>query len=244
MRMYCITEEQIEFILNDIRRNGIETEDLQYNLLDHICCIIEQSIREGDHFEDVYRQVIKQFYKTELKEIEVETQYLLTFKNYYVMKKLMMISGAFSAFVLLVGSIFKIMHWPGAGILLVSGIASFSLFFLPILFLLKAKELKSANDKWILGLGVAMGALLCLSAMFKVMHWPGANIMWIVGLGVSSLLLLPLYFLNGISNPDKKLNTIVTTFILIGVLGVLLTLTQIGKSPADKTAYEQQHVER
>lgn len=236
--MYCITDEQIEFILNDIRRNGIETEDLQLNLLDHICCIIEQSIQEGDRFEDVYHQVIKRFYETELKEIETETQYLLTFKNYYVMKRSMIISGGLSAFLLLIGSIFKIMHWPGAGILLVLGISSFSLLFLPILFLLKSKELKSGNEKFILGLGVAMGALLCMASLFKVMHWPGANVMWMVALAISTLLLLPMYFLNGISNPEKKLNTIVTSFILIGVLGVLLALTQIRRTPV-QTAYQQ-----
>lgn len=236
--MYCITDEQIEFILDDIRRNGIETEDLQLNLLDHICCILEQSVQEGDRFEDVYQQVIQQFYKTELKEIESETQYLLTFKNYYAMKRSMMISGASSALLLFTGSVFKIMHWPGAGILLVLGITFFSLLFLPVLFLLKSRELSMVKDKAILGLGVSMGALLCMASLFKVMHWPGANVMWMIALMISSLVLLPLYFFNGIRNPDKKFNTIVTTFILIGVLGVLLTLTKINITSSE-TAYQE-----
>ena len=59
--MYCITDEQIDYILNDIRRNGVETEDLQLNLLDHICCIIEQNLDEYDDFESFYQQIIKQF---------------------------------------------------------------------------------------------------------------------------------------------------------------------------------------
>ena len=79
--MICLTDQQVEYILDDIRRNGIETEDLQLNLLDHICCIIEQNMQEGDQFEQVYRETIVQFYETNLKEIEVETQYLLTYKN-------------------------------------------------------------------------------------------------------------------------------------------------------------------
>ena len=45
--MYNLSEQQIEYILNDIRRNGVEMEDLQLNLLDHICCIIEQNLKEG-----------------------------------------------------------------------------------------------------------------------------------------------------------------------------------------------------
>ncbi len=89
--------EQIAYILNDIRSKGIEMEDLQANLLDHICCIIEKNIGENDDFEAFYSATIKTFYKKELHEIEEETKFLLTFKNYYTMKKAMMISGTLSA---------------------------------------------------------------------------------------------------------------------------------------------------
>ena len=60
--MYAVSEQQIEYILNDIRRNGVEMEDLQLNLLDHICCIIEQNLKEGDDFEGFYRKTVKQFW--------------------------------------------------------------------------------------------------------------------------------------------------------------------------------------
>ncbi len=62
-------------------------EDLQLNLLDHICCIIEQNLKEGDDFEDFYQKTVKQFCKHQLWEIEEETIILLTIKNYNVMKK-------------------------------------------------------------------------------------------------------------------------------------------------------------
>ncbi len=85
--MYCLSGKQIEFILNEIKRNKIEMKDLQLNLLDHICCIIEQDLREGDDFESFCKKTIRQFYKNELREIEEETIQLLIFKNYYTMKK-------------------------------------------------------------------------------------------------------------------------------------------------------------
>ena len=81
--MYCLSDKQIEYILNDIRRNGVEMEDLQLNLLDHICCIIEQNLEENGDFENFYSATLKTFYKKELREIEEETKTLLTFKNYY-----------------------------------------------------------------------------------------------------------------------------------------------------------------
>ncbi|WP_431211718.1 hypothetical protein ACQ86N_38880 [Puia sp. P3] len=39
--MYSITEQQVDFILRDLEAGGIETEALRYDLLDHICVIIE-----------------------------------------------------------------------------------------------------------------------------------------------------------------------------------------------------------
>ncbi|MCB9044935.1 MAG: hypothetical protein H6550_02225 [Chitinophagales bacterium] len=229
--MYCITDEQVEYILDDIRRNGVEMEDLQFNLLDHICCIIEYNLKEGDDFEVFYQQTVRQFYKNDLKEIEEETINLLTFKNYYAMKKLMIISGASAAFILLTGSLFKLAHWPGAGILFVTGMVLFSLLFLPVLFLLKTKEAGSARDKVVLTTGTLVGILYCLSALFLVMHWPGARIMWISTLTLSFFVLLPVYFFNGIRKPETKLNTIVTTIILVGVLGVQFLLTPVHNRP-------------
>jgi hypothetical protein len=41
--MYPISDQQIEFILRDLEAGGIGTESLRYDLLDHICVIIEQT---------------------------------------------------------------------------------------------------------------------------------------------------------------------------------------------------------
>src|SRR5687767_8948005 len=148
--MYAISEEQIDFILRDIRARGVELESLQQDLLDHVCCLIEQNLEPGSNFEGFYYTTIQTFYKQELKEIEAETLFLLNNKNYYAMKKIMLASGAFSAIVLSIGIVFKFMHWPGAGFLIVGGIALFSLLFLPLLFALKVKEKEQTQNQFIL----------------------------------------------------------------------------------------------
>lgn len=38
-------------------------------------------------FDEFYRNVITRFYKRELREIQEETELVLTFKHYYTMKK-------------------------------------------------------------------------------------------------------------------------------------------------------------
>jgi len=85
--MYCLSDKQIDYILNDIGARGVGMESLQHNLLDHVCCIIEQNLEENGDFERFYESTIRTFYKDALWEIEEETLTLLTFKNYYTMKK-------------------------------------------------------------------------------------------------------------------------------------------------------------
>lgn len=222
--MYQISDLQIDYILNDISARGVEMESLQQNLLDHICCIIENNLEENGDFESFYQKTIETFYKDQLWEIEEETLQLLTFKNYYTMKKVMIVSGTFSAAAMILGILFKFLHWPGASFLIILGIGASSLIFLPLLFTLKLKEQQNLKDKIGLGLISLASILLCLSVLFKVMHWPGANLMGVMFLVILGLIFLPLNFINGIRNPERKINTIATSVLIIVFCGLFLTL--------------------
>jgi hypothetical protein len=82
--MYSLTNQQIDFIANDIRRRGIEIESLQDNLLDHICILIENHLKENGNFEACYQEVIRTFYSHSLKEIEAETLLLVSLRRPYL----------------------------------------------------------------------------------------------------------------------------------------------------------------
>ena len=79
--MYSLNEQQIDFILGDINARGIRLESLQYDLLDHICVIIEQQLEKEEDFEQCYLQTIRTFYRNELCEIEDETVFMLECRN-------------------------------------------------------------------------------------------------------------------------------------------------------------------
>lgn len=234
MNLYVLSEKQVDFILNDIRRNGIHTEELQLNLLDHICCVIENEMSPEKSFDEFYRSVLSRFFKKELKEIQEETDLLLTFKNYYTMKKVMLRSGMFSAAVFTIGAIFKIMHYPGASVMLVLAIVSVSFVFLPIFCLIKSKEVKEKKEKFIIGSGVIFGILFCLSTLFKIMHWPGAGLLWMVALCVLFFLFLPLYFFTGVRNPETKMNTILSSAMILIAGGLLFTLASLPKHDIER----------
>ena len=244
--MYKLSEEQTEFISADIKKRGIEMNDLHDNILDHACCMIENNLEENGDFGKFYSNTIVKFYKNELWEIEEETISLLMFKNYYIMKKAMLISGFISSVLVMTGILFKFMHWPGASALLVFGIGSSSLIFLPLLLILKVKENKQVKNRLIILIGMISAITLSLGILFKIMHWPGANM-----LGISSIvclvgLFLPIYFTTGIRNPETKTNTIIISLIICLGSGLFLALVNSRPSAtiAEKSYYSNQQMQK
>ncbi|MBS1645917.1 MAG: hypothetical protein JST67_01115 [Bacteroidetes bacterium] len=225
--MYKLSEQQIDFILDDIRRNGIEMEELQLNLLDHICCIIEQNLKDGDDFEGFYKKTVQKFYKNNLHEVEEETITLLTIKNYYVMKKTMITSGTLAVAAFVLGSFFKIMYWPGAAVLLLLAMVTLTFVFLPLLFFIKSKEPSNKKNKWLVAAAVLTGMLYATASLFSIMHWPGRTYLWLSTSAVSIFALIPIYFFTNIKNELNRTNTIVNTIILVGATGILFLQTSI-----------------
>lgn len=228
--MYSLTDKQIDYILGDIRARGVEMESLQEDLLDHVCCIIENNLEVGGDFEGFYATTIQTFYKRELREIEEETILLLTFKHYYTMKKIMIGSGTISVAAFLLSSLFKIMHWNGTSILLIIAILSVCFGFLPLMFVLKLREDNSSRDKLITGIGTILGIVLSFSTLFKLQHWPHANFLWLLSLGILGLVFIPTYFFTGIRNPETKVNTIVSSILMTVVGSLFFALTSLKPS--------------
>lgn len=236
--MFVLKDEQIRFILEDIRRNGIVTEALQQDLLDHICCVIETEMLDESNFEEFYRSILPRFFKRNLREIQEETTLLLKFKNYYAMKKILLMSGAFSAITLLIGAFLKLLFLPGAGFLFVVAIISFCFLFLPLLSILRVREQKENKNKIIIGIATIFGILICLATLFKVMHWPFANAMWTASLAILFFVFLPVYFFTGIRSSETKTNTIISSILILTAGGLLFTLTNLKASRwTDESTY-------
>lgn len=75
--MYTITDQQVDFILDDLKKNGIRTESLLDNLVDHICSIIEANLPDNGDFEQYYHVILPSFYQQDLAELEQATRLLV-----------------------------------------------------------------------------------------------------------------------------------------------------------------------
>lgn len=226
--MYNVTDEQVDFILNDIEKKGIVTEDVRYNILDHVCCIIENEMNSEMDFFEFYRDTIARFYRKELGEIEAETQLLLTFKNYYAMKRILKISGIISIILMLMGATFKMMHWPGAGIMLILGFVFFSLVFIPLNIVLKFVDDKERSNRIIMTIGMLTASIATLGVLFKIMHYSLANVFMLSSLLVFVTIFIPVYFIVNFKNPETKFNAIINTTFMVGAAGMLFALVNLG----------------
>jgi len=83
------------------------------------------------------------------------------------MKKLLTILTYLALAAVVIGSVFKILHWPGAGILFVCGNLLF--FILGIIWLFWKKR-----DYVMIILGITL-LLTFVAGTFKIQHWPGAG---------------------------------------------------------------------
>lgn len=236
--MYSITDDQIDFILNDITRKGIVTVDVRDNILDHVCCIIEHEMTQEKDFFKFYENTIARFYQKELREIEDETRDLITFKYFYAMKRTLKITGFLSAALIVIGGLFKLQHWPGAGIALFSGLMIFSLLFLPLNIILKYRDDKEKKNRLIMLIGFLTAIIGTLGILFKIMHWPGANIMFYGSFFVFFLVFIPIYFFSKYKNPETKFNAVIHTTFMIAACGMLMMLFSRGDSKKVITSIE------
>jgi len=228
--MHSLSDVEVDFIESDLKSRGIVSEDLRDNLLDHICCIIENEKREETDFYEYYDRILPRFFKKELSEIQTETDNLLKFKNFYIMKKILNYSGAATVVLTILGALFKSFHLPGAGILIILGGFSFSIIYLPLLIILKLKDEESKIDKLVQSFGLILAIFLTAGVLFKIMHWPYANNLMFYSTLLFTFIFVPVYFITRFRNPEKKFNTAVNSVLMIAVGGIFYSMFDMSYS--------------
>ena len=219
--MAVIKDEHIDFILNDISNRGVVISDLKENILDHVCCIIEKEMPADADFHAFYEEVIPRFFNNDLKEIQKETDYLLSSRYIHILTIVLKIAGFSSVVILMLGMYYKLNHLQGTGILLLIGVVIFSLIFLPALILLKLKDKDLKTNKLIVIVGFLLAFMASVSCLFKIMQWPWATLLREISTIVFLVLFVPLYYFSTSNSLEKKLTGLINSIIML-VIGLLL----------------------
>lgn len=237
--MHSLGAVEVDFIESDLKSRGIVSEDLRDDLLDHICCIIENEITVEDNFHEYYEATLPRFFKDQLSEIQIETDNLLKFKNFYTMKKILKFSGIATVVLTVLGALFKSAHWPGAGLLIILGGFSFSIIYMPLLILLKLKDDEPKIDKVVYSFGLILAIFLSAGVLFKIMRWPYANNLMFYSTLLFTFVFVPIYFITRFRRPEVKFNTAVNSVLMIAVGGIFYSMFDMSYS----RKYEQLMVE-
>ena len=130
------------------------------------------------------------------------------------MKKLIYISVIVCLNIILFGSLLKVLHWPGASILLFTGMTSLAFLVLPAAFINSYK----AEQKWLslYVVGFICSFMFIISALFKIQHWPGSGWLLIIALPLPIILFLPVfYYHQRKSKVENHSNLIGVMFLLV-----------------------------
>lgn len=223
-----LNDTQVELISAYIRQNGVAQDGLHDDLLDHICTGIEHRIRQGEPFEDAFLHTVRLFGPGGLMQVQQDTFQLLTEIN-ATMKKVTFTFGLTSTILLLAGTMFKLFHWPGAGILVTIGAALLVLAYFPLLLHYKLKE--SPGNETAMHISGWVGiSLTTLGTLFKIMHWPGASFMLLVGMSALAFIYVPIYFYKQYRTSVNKPVTLSTSLVAMTCLILLFALARTGNS--------------
>ncbi len=195
----CLDQQQLQIVEEYVQEAGINYSHLEEDLVDHLCCDIESRMREGIPFHEAYKEVQHQAGYNTLSEIQRDTLFLID-KNYRMMKKSMKTLGIIALVVMALGSIAKIMHWPGASILLTLSFLVVGIIFYPAVLYVLYKEYYDKKKVYIPVLAFIGGLAFMWGVLFKIQHWPGAGILMTAG----EFLLIVLLAIIGLSTLSRQ----------------------------------------
>ncbi len=133
------------------------------------------------------------------------------------MKKFIYIFGVIIINIFVFGALFKVQHWPGAGILITLGLSLFCLVFLPLAFI-QSYNGNGKQYKQLYIAGFICAFITFIGAMFKIQHWPGAGWFLMVGIPLPFLYFLPVYvYYHNKSKEKSMLNFLGVMFMMVYV---------------------------
>ncbi|MDH5366586.1 MAG: hypothetical protein OEW67_06330 [Cyclobacteriaceae bacterium] len=222
--MSALTQFQIELIRGDIRQNGVELLDLEEDLLDHICCTMEEEDLKVLSFEELYQNIKKKICPNGYREIQEATNYLIT-QKYFKMKKSMNVLGTTGSALLLVGSIMKLLRLVASNEMLVLGAALIVFGYLPLMLILSLKQTDSAMGKFRNISGYAGANLVVIGIVLHVLHWSYGKELLIAGFLIFLIIFVPLFFRSVGKDAMMKVQPVTLSVLLIAIVSSLFAFS-------------------
>lgn len=230
--MERLSKEQMDKISQDLKFQGLTFDLLREELLDHLVCDIEIEMKKGSDFSSAWRSVKEKIPENHFKTIQNETMELLNRKLNPVR-----ILAVISIALLSLATGFKMLHYPGAGFLLLAFLLSTSITLL-MGSTRSAYVYRQAEGRNILVLTAILIIFFVVGLCFKILQLPGATLMAYLSVSALCVLFLSLSIYFYLSKQKSKEHLLLkllhgkrnilekTALILIG-FGILFNYSSI-----------------
>jgi flagellar motor component MotA len=220
--MAQLTDRELEILNRELDKRGLTYTRLQKELLDHLCCDIEAKMDEGIEFLKAFEEVRKRLENDRIQKIQEETLLLIN-QKYRMMKKFMYVLGTIAPTFLIVGAIFKMMHWFGASILLTLGTFLLAVIYLPVFAMVSIRDTREKGkkvNKPLYIIGVIAGFIFLTGILFKINHWPGAGIALLVSVLIMVVLFIPFLVVHAIRDKENQIQNFSILIFILAMMGV------------------------
>ncbi len=240
-----LNTKQVGQVEQELSEKGISLLALRQDLLDHICCAIEYKLEQGKSFSIAFEEAFSAFGDTGLLRIQLETEELLNQKE-NPMKTTTFISGIIAGALITTGSYFKMQHWLGANISILTGVIILIVVFIPSIFIIEYKKEFSRIGKAAQLIGMFSLMLFILGFLLRLLHWLGAESLIYTGAGASILIYLPmLIYKNSLEKITMARNKYIIVTFVLSIAGLaFMSLKGPAVSTGQVIAIESNHIKK
>lgn len=146
------------------------------------------------------------------------------------MKQKIYILGLATAIIVFLGILFKVNHWAGAAILLIGGIATLVLVFMP-LALVSSYKAEGGKGKKLLYIVTWLTSFVVFTAMLsKIQHWPGSGLLMLVSIPFPFVVFLPVFLMSRPGNMKENIYDTVSVLFLVMIISCFTGLLALNVS--------------
>lgn len=129
-----------------------------------------------------------------------------------------LIIGGTASILIAFGTFSKLMHWPGASVMLIFGYGLFCLFYLPLWLMNEPKK----GRKLMLFSQFVILLIACFASLFKTMHWPGGGLLYNLWLYLTLFIVLPVFIILVFRSGSKSLQQFHTRIVLLLLISLII----------------------
>jgi hypothetical protein len=129
------------------------------------------------------------------------------------MKQKIYILGLICTMIISTGVIFKVEHWPAAGIMISAGILILVLLFFPAALINSYKAEGNTKNRLLYIVTYITCLVVFTGMLFKIMHWPNAGVALLIALPFPYIVFLPVFLIS--TSRNKNFNIYNTVFVLL-----------------------------